>query len=77
MVKNKKSFKICKRCNKEFFTIKEDNEFCKRCKIYFANKNIHKFKKENHLCYDCGKKVKPITYYPSRCSCCATKKNNR
>lgn len=68
------TFKICKRCNKEFFTIDRNNAFCKRCKIYFANKKNQKFRKENHLCYDCGKKILPITYFPSRCEHCKQRK---
>jgi hypothetical protein len=49
------------------------DEICTRCKVYYANKEKQTYRKLEHKCYDCGKEVKPILKYPSRCECCKQK----
>jgi predicted RNA-binding Zn-ribbon protein involved in translation (DUF1610 family) len=71
MLKNKelRTFKKCLRCNKELFL---KNDYCPKCNQYIIRKRLTAERKAKHLCYDCGKKVKPV--YPVRCSCCNFKK---
>lgn len=76
----------CKNC-KELYHSRTENKhkLCRRCYINNANKKQTIKKRKNHLCFDCGKEVKPdrcsncneIIGYKRRCKKCIIKINKR
>lgn len=63
----------CKKCNK-ILPRKNTSGYCRHCYLYTKNKErVKRLKKENR-CYCCGKKVKKIIIYPTRCKKCSERK---
>ena len=75
--------KLCTRCKREVES--KRYKICLKCRRYYhkTNKKSNRKKVKNHLCLDCGNKVKRKyscvhgklrkPYYPRRCRRCQTK----
>lgn len=62
----------CKRC-KKFLVRENKHNLCRRCYFYLWNKNKRKKWLKEHKCLNCGKKVKQIIIYHTRCDKCRGK----
>ena len=62
----------CKDCGKEFdIKFRKKRDSCRDCYIKSKRIELRKRCRDNHLCYNCMKKVEPK--FPSRCNKCRNK----
>lgn len=58
--------KRCIRCKRNLREVNKTN-YCRHCYIYITHRNRIKNHLKNHRCIDCGKKLRPIKIYRTRC----------